>query len=56
MGSYATCDEQLQAIQAFQQELAALDANIVAARAEPPAMTYSQGKRERSMTYMNVDE
>ena len=39
MGSYTSCDEQVHAIQAFQQELAALDANIVAARAEPPAVT-----------------
>jgi hypothetical protein len=39
VGSYSTCDEQLQAIQAFQQELAALDANIVAAQAVPPAVT-----------------
>jgi hypothetical protein len=39
VSSYTSCDEQLQAVQAFQQELAALDANITAAEAEPPAMT-----------------
>ena len=39
VGGYTTCDEQLQAMQAFQQELAALDANIQDANAEPPAVT-----------------
>ena len=39
MGGYATCDEQLLAVQAFQQDLAALDANVQAAGAIPPATT-----------------
>ena len=39
MGGYTTCDEQLQAVQAFQQDLAALDANVHAAGATPPATT-----------------
>jgi hypothetical protein len=39
MGGYATCDEQMLAVQAFQQDLAALDANVTAAGATPPATT-----------------